>query len=129
MLVILHVPGATVGGGQRARGIHQDPVFEQREMGMLLEREGVTSEDAMHIAAGLVRYPRTFHKTMVEKELGLDRAKTNVNGGGVSIGHPLGATGARITTHLTYELRRRNARYGIGSACIGGGRPAGSGFG
>jgi len=57
-----------------------------------------------------------------EKELGLDRAKTNVNGGGVSIGHPLGATGARITTHLTYELRRRNARYGIGSACIGGGQ-------
>lgn len=58
----------------------------------------------------------------VEKELGLDRARTNVNGGGVSIGHPLGATGARITTHLTYELRRRNARYGIGSACIGGGQ-------
>ena len=57
-----------------------------------------------------------------EKELGLDRAKTNVNGGGVSIGHPLGATGARITAHLTYELRRRNARYGIGSACIGGGQ-------
>ena len=43
----------------------------------------------------------------VEKELGLDRAKTNVNGGAIALGHPLGASGARITTHLVYELRRR----------------------
>jgi acetyl-CoA acyltransferase 2 len=58
----------------------------------------------------------------VEKELGLDRKKVNVNGGAVAIGHPLGATGARLTTTLIYELKRRNARYGIGSACIGGGQ-------
>jgi acetyl-CoA acetyltransferase family protein len=58
----------------------------------------------------------------VEKELGLDRAKTNVNGGAIAIGHPLGASGARITTHLVYELARRGARYGVGSACIGGGQ-------
>jgi len=58
----------------------------------------------------------------VEKELGLDRAKTNVNGGAVALGHPLGASGARITAHLVYELRRRNARFGVGSACIGGGQ-------
>lgn len=57
-----------------------------------------------------------------EKELGLDREKTNVNGGGISIGHPLGASGARITTHLTYELRRRGGKYAVGSACIGGGQ-------
>ena len=57
-----------------------------------------------------------------EKELGLDRSRTNVNGGAIAIGHPLGASGARITTHLTYELRRRNAKYAIGSACIGGGQ-------
>jgi acetyl-CoA C-acetyltransferase/acetyl-CoA acyltransferase 2 len=57
-----------------------------------------------------------------EKELGLDREKTNVNGGGISIGHPLGASGARITTHLTYELARRNGKYAVGSACIGGGQ-------
>jgi acetyl-CoA C-acetyltransferase/acetyl-CoA acyltransferase 2 len=58
----------------------------------------------------------------VEKELGLDRAKTNVNGGAIALGHPLGASGARITAHLTYELARRKGRYAVGSACIGGGQ-------
>ncbi|WNZ60615.1 acetyl-CoA C-acetyltransferase [Myxococcus sp. MxC21-1] len=58
----------------------------------------------------------------VEKELGLPRERTNVNGGAIAVGHPLGASGARITTTLVYELKRRGARYGIGSACIGGGQ-------
>ncbi|MBS2013773.1 MAG: acetyl-CoA C-acetyltransferase [Deltaproteobacteria bacterium] len=58
----------------------------------------------------------------VEKELGLPRDKTNVNGGAIALGHPLGASGARITTHLVYELARRSGRYAIGSACIGGGQ-------
>lgn len=58
----------------------------------------------------------------VEKELGLDRERTNVDGGAIALGHPLGASGARITTHLVHELRRRGAKYGIGSACIGGGQ-------
>jgi acetyl-CoA acyltransferase 2 len=58
----------------------------------------------------------------VEKELGLDRNKTNVDGGAIALGHPLGASGARITTHLVYELARRGGRYAVGSACIGGGQ-------
>jgi acetyl-CoA acyltransferase 2 len=58
----------------------------------------------------------------VEKELGLDPEKTNVNGGAIAITHPLAASGARITIHLVHELRRRGARYGLGSACIGGGQ-------
>ena len=58
----------------------------------------------------------------VEKELGLDRAKTNVNGGAIALGHPLGASGARITAHLVYELARRGGKYAVGSACIGGGQ-------
>jgi acetyl-CoA acyltransferase 2 len=58
----------------------------------------------------------------VEKELGLDRNKTNVDGGAIALGHPLGASGARITAHLVYELARRNGRYAVGSACIGGGQ-------
>ena len=58
----------------------------------------------------------------VEKELGLDRAKTNVDGGAIAMGHPLGASGARITTHLVYELARRGGKYAVGSACIGGGQ-------
>src|SRR5439155_10840331 len=58
----------------------------------------------------------------VEKELGLPREKTNVDGGALALGHPLAARGARITLHLLYELKRRGARCGIGSACIGGGQ-------
>ena len=58
----------------------------------------------------------------VERELGLDPARTNVDGGAIAIGHPLGATGARITAHLLHALRRRGGRLGLGSACIGGGQ-------
>ena len=58
----------------------------------------------------------------VEKELGLDREKVNVNGGAVALGHPLGATGTRLVLTLLLELKRRRARYGIASACIGGGQ-------
>src|SRR6266568_1530409 len=58
----------------------------------------------------------------VEKELGLPRDRTNVDGGAIAVGHPLAASGARITMHLLYELRRRRARFGLGGACIGGGQ-------
>jgi len=58
----------------------------------------------------------------VEKELGLDREKVNVNGGAIAIGHPLGATGARLVVDLMYEMERRGAKYGCASACIGGGQ-------
>jgi acetyl-CoA acetyltransferase family protein len=60
----------------------------------------------------------------VEQELGLDRERTNVDGGAIAIGHPLGASGARITLHLLHALRRRGGRYGLGSACVGGGQGA-----
>lgn len=58
----------------------------------------------------------------VEKELGLDPNRTNVNGGAIAIGHPLGASGTRIMNHLVYELHRRGGKYALGSACIGGGQ-------
>ena len=57
-----------------------------------------------------------------EKELGLDREKTNVNGGAIALGHPLGATGTRLVITLLYELRRRKEKYGLATACIGGGQ-------
>jgi acetyl-CoA C-acetyltransferase len=57
-----------------------------------------------------------------ERELGLDHAKLNVNGGAIAIGHPLGATGVRISITLSRELKRSGGRYGIASACIGGGQ-------
>src|SRR5881409_4110648 len=64
----------------------------------------------------------------VEKELGLDRSKTNADGGAIALGHPLAATGTRITIHLLHALRRRKqgggAHFGLGSACIGGGQGA-----
>lgn len=58
----------------------------------------------------------------VEKELGLDRERTNVSGGAIAVSHPLGASGARITVHLLHELRRQGKRFGLGTACIGGGQ-------
>lgn len=58
----------------------------------------------------------------VEKQLGLDREKTNVNGGAIAVGHPLAATGARLTLTVLNELRRRGGKYGMASACIGGGQ-------
>jgi len=58
----------------------------------------------------------------VERELGLPRERTNVDGGAIAIGHPLGASGARLAMHLLHELRRRGARRGVAAACIGGGQ-------
>jgi acetyl-CoA C-acetyltransferase/acetyl-CoA acyltransferase 2 len=58
----------------------------------------------------------------VERELGLDRDRVNVNGGAISLGHPLGATGTRLVLTLMYQLRRTGKRFGIASACIGGGQ-------
>jgi acetyl-CoA acetyltransferase family protein len=58
----------------------------------------------------------------VEQELGLDRSKVNVNGGAIALGHPLGATGTRLVVTLLYELRRRKKKYGLATACIGGGQ-------
>lgn len=58
----------------------------------------------------------------VEKELKLDSSRTNVNGGAIAMGHPLGASGTRIMNHLVYELHRRGGKYALGSACIGGGQ-------
>ncbi len=85
-----------------------------------LERCGLTLEQM-----DLIEVNEAFaaQYLAVEKELGLDRSKTNVNGGAIAIGHPLAASGTRIMNHLMYELARRpNARYAVGSACIGGGQ-------
>lgn len=58
----------------------------------------------------------------VEKELGLDRDRVNVNGGAITLGHPLGMTGTRLLLTLLLELRRRGKRRGLATACIGGGQ-------
>jgi acetyl-CoA C-acetyltransferase len=58
----------------------------------------------------------------VGKELGIDRAKLNVNGGAIALGHPIGASGARVLVTLMYEMQRRQSRYGLATLCIGGGQ-------
>ncbi|OYX91538.1 MAG: acetyl-CoA acetyltransferase, partial [Novosphingobium sp. 35-62-5] len=58
----------------------------------------------------------------VTRDLGLDPAKVNPNGSGISLGHPIGATGGRILANLTRELQRRGGRYGLETMCIGGGQ-------
>lgn len=100
---------------------------EPKEMGigpvpaarLALEKAGLTLADL-----DLVEVNEAFaaQYLAVEKELGLDRAKANVNGGAIALGHPLGASGTRITLTMLLELKRRGGRYGMASACIGGGQ-------
>ena len=84
-----------------------------------LERAELTLEDMDLVEVNEAFAPQF---AAVEKDLGLDPEKTNVDGGAIALTHPLAASGARITIHLLHELRRRGGRYGVGSACIGGGQ-------
>jgi len=83
-----------------------------------LEKAGLTLDDME-----LIELNEAFAAQYLgcEKELGLDRGITNVNGSGISLGHPVGATGARITLALLYEMKRRGSRYGLATLCAGGG--------
>ena len=110
------VTWASAGVEPRRMGIGPAPAARKA-----LERAGLKLEDM-----DLVEVNEAFaaQYLAVEKELGLDRERTNVDGGAIALGHPLGASGARITLHLLHALRRRGGRYGLGSACIGGGQGA-----
>ncbi len=85
----------------------------------LLEKTGLTKDDI-----GLFELNEAFASQTLAcvRELGLDPEKVNVNGSGISIGHPIGATGAVITVKLMNEMKRRGERYGISTLCIGGGQ-------
>ncbi|PEB51867.1 acetyl-CoA C-acyltransferase [Bacillus pseudomycoides] len=84
-----------------------------------LEKAGLSLDDI-----GLFEFNEAFasQSIAVIKELGVDKEKVNVNGGAVALGHPVGASGARITYSLALEMRRRNVKYGLASLCIGGGQ-------
>ncbi len=86
-----------------------------------LEKAGLSLDDV-----DLVEVNEAFaaQYLAVERELGLDPQKTNVHGGAIAIGHPLASTGTRITVHLLHALRLAGKRYGLGTACIGGGQGA-----
>ncbi len=87
----------------------------------LLQKTGMKLDDVDLIEVNEAFAPQYV---AVEKELGLPRVKVNVHGGAIAIGHPLAASGTRITIHLLHALRKSGGRFGIGSACIGGGQGA-----
>jgi acetyl-CoA acyltransferase len=90
-----------------------------------LEKAGIGIEDV-----DLFEINEAFASQSVYcvRELGIDPEKVNVNGGAIALGHPLGCTGAKLTATLLHEMRRRNARYGVVSMCIGGGMGAAAVF-
>jgi acetyl-CoA acetyltransferase family protein len=105
---------ATVGVDPSIMGMGPAPAIRK-----LLEKNNLALED---IDLFEINEAFAAQYLAVEKELALDRGKVNVNGGAIALGHPLGATGARILLTLTLELRRRRANRGIAAACIGGGQ-------
>ncbi|MCZ2259139.1 acetyl-CoA C-acetyltransferase [Sporosarcina sp. G11-34] len=108
------VSWGVVGVDPTIMGIGPVPAIKQA-----LERADLTIEDMDIIE---INEAFSAQYLAVEKELGLDRSKTNVNGGAVALGHPVGASGARILLSAAYELKRRNAKYAVASLCIGGGQ-------
>jgi acetyl-CoA C-acetyltransferase len=108
------VAGATVGVPPDVMGIGPVPAIRA-----VLDKAGLALS-----AVGRFEINEAFAAQVMAcaRALGLDEAKLNVNGGAIAIGHPLGATGIRLSVTLARELRRSRTRYGIASACIGGGQ-------
>ena len=105
--------------GHRGRGSEIDGPRACAATKVALQRAGLTLD---YIDLIEVNEAFAAQYLAVEKELGLDREKVNVNGGAIALGHPLGATGTRLVITLLYELRRRKKKYGLATACIGGGQ-------
>jgi acetyl-CoA acetyltransferase family protein len=105
---------ATVGVDPSVMGMGPAPAIRK-----VLQKKGLTLDD---IDVFEINEAFAAQYLAVEKELGLDREKVNVNGGAIALGHPLGATGARILLTLTLEMQRRGSKRGIAAACIGGGQ-------
>lgn len=105
---------AVAGVDPMLMGIGPIPAMEK-----LMKKTGVTKEDI-----GLIELNEAFASQSVAciRELGLDEEIVNVNGSGIAMGHPIGATGCIITIKLISEMRRRNVRYGVATLCIGGGQ-------
>jgi acetyl-CoA acetyltransferase family protein len=112
--VVRFVTSAVAGVDPATMGLGPIPASRRA-----LERAGIGVEDL-----DLVELNEAFaaQAVPVMRELGLDPEKTNVNGGAIAIGHPLGASGARLTATLMHEMRRRGARYGLATMCIGVGQ-------
>ncbi len=107
------VANATAGVEPELMGFGPVPAVNK-----LLERTGLSLDD---IDLFEVNEAFAAQYLACEKGLGLDRSKVNVNGSGIALGHPIGCTGARIIISLIYEMKRRNAKRGIATLCVGGG--------
>lgn len=105
---------AYVGVDPKEMGIGPVPAIRK-----LMETTGMSTDDVDFFE---INEAFSAQYLGCEKELGLDRDKCNVNGGAISLGHPLGATGTRLVLTLLYQLRRTGKKYGVASACIGGGQ-------
>jgi acetyl-CoA C-acetyltransferase len=105
---------AVVGVPPEIMGIGPAPAIR-----LLLERTGMTLDQIGRFEINEAQGAQTL---AVGRELGLDLSKLNVNGGAIALGHPLAATGVRLTITLARELQRSGVRWGIASACIGGGQ-------
>jgi acetyl-CoA C-acetyltransferase len=105
---------AVVGVPPEIMGIGPAPAIR-----LLLERAGLKLDDIGRFEINEAQGAQTL---AVGRELGLDLSKLNVNGGAIALGHPLAATGVRLTITLARELKRAGLRYGVSSACIGGGQ-------
>lgn len=108
------VSSGTVGVDPTIMGIGPVPAIRQA-----LERAQLTIEDMDRVE---INEAFASQYLAVEKELGLDREKTNVHGGAIALGHPVGASGARILLSAAMELQRENLQYAVASLCIGGGQ-------
>lgn len=108
------VSSGTVGVDPTIMGIGPVPAIRQA-----LERAQLTIEDMDRVE---INEAFASQYLAVEKELGLDREKTNVHGGAIALGHPVGASGARILLSVAMELQRENLQYAVASLCIGGGQ-------
>ena len=108
------VAAAAVGVPPEIMGIGPAPAIR-----LLLERSGLKLEQIGRFEINEAQGAQTL---AVARELGLDINKLNVNGGAIALGHPLAATGVRLTLTLARELRKSGLRYGISSACVGGGQ-------
>ncbi|MDD3873443.1 MAG: hypothetical protein PHE01_04340, partial [Methanosarcina sp.] len=84
-----------------------------------LEKAGLTINDMDLIEANEAFAAQSL---AVGRDLGIDTEKLNVNGGAIALGHPIGASGARILITLLYEMKKRNSKYGLATLCIGGGQ-------
>jgi acetyl-CoA C-acetyltransferase len=108
------VATAVVGVPPEIMGIGPAPAIR-----LLLARTGLTLDQIGRFEINEAQGAQTL---AVGKELGLDMSRLNVNGGAIALGHPLATTGVRLTITLARELKRSGLRWGIASACIGGGQ-------